>query len=123
VGEYKPAERPGGFRPQRLGGPGGGGGRPFDREHGGGFNRGPSGPPVDYRALVEFVAKAIADKPEEVVVESFERSRGTLSVTVKMAEEDIGKLIGKGGRNIEALRSLVRAASLRERRRVFVDLA
>jgi uncharacterized protein len=122
VGEYKPAERPGGFRPQRLGGPGGGGGRPFDREQGG-FSRGPSGPPVDYRALVEFVAKAIADKPEEVVVEQFERSRGTLSVTVKMAEEDIGKLIGKGGRNIEALRSLVRAASLRERRRVFVDLA
>jgi predicted RNA-binding protein YlqC (UPF0109 family) len=44
-------------------------------------------------------------------------------VTVKMADEDVGKLIGKGGRNIEALRALVRAASLRERRRVFVDLA
>jgi predicted RNA-binding protein YlqC (UPF0109 family) len=118
------AGRPGGFRPQRLGGPGGGGGGrpPFDRERGG-FSQGPSGPPVDYRALVEFVAKSIAEKPDEVVVESFERSRGTVSVTVKMAEEDIGKLIGKGGRNIEALRSLVRAASLRERRRVFVDLA
>jgi predicted RNA-binding protein YlqC (UPF0109 family) len=117
------SSRPGGFRPQRLGGPGGGGGRPpFDRERGG-FSHAPSGPPVDYRALVEFVAKSIAEKPEEVVVESFERSRGTVSVTVKMAEEDIGKLIGKGGRNIEALRSLVRAASLRERRRVFVDLA
>lgn len=123
MGDYpRPESRPDGFRPQRLGGPGGGGGRRFDRE-GGGFDRGPSGPPVDYKALVEFVAKAIADKPEEVVVESFERSRGTVSVTVKMADEDIGKLIGKGGRNIEALRSLVRAASLRERRRVFVDLA
>ena len=108
-------------------------GRRFERDRG--FSRGPSGPPVDYRALVEFVAKAIADngleallqvkhdKPDAVVVESFERSRGTLSVTVKMADEDVGKLIGKGGRNIEALRSLVRAASLRERRRVFVDLA
>jgi uncharacterized protein len=115
----------GGFRRERLGGPGGGGGRSFDRERGG-FNRGPSGPPgppVDYKALVEFVAKSIAEKPDEVVVEAFERSRGTVSVTVKMAEEDIGKLIGKGGRNIEALRALVRAASLRERRRVFVDLA
>ena len=97
------------------------GGRRFERDRG--FSRGPSGPPVDYRALVEYIAKSIADKPDDVVVESFERSRGTLAVTVKMADEDVGKLIGKGGRNIEALRSLVRAASLRERRRVFVDLA
>jgi predicted RNA-binding protein YlqC (UPF0109 family) len=99
----------------------------FRRPDRGGFHRerpsGPSGPPVDYRALVEFVARSIAEKPDEVMVESFERSRGTISVTVKLAEEDVGKLIGKGGRNIEALRALVRAASLRERRRVFVDLA
>jgi predicted RNA-binding protein YlqC (UPF0109 family) len=40
-----------------------------------------------------------------------------------MADEDVGRLIGKAGRNIEALRTLVRVASLRERRRVFVDLA
>src|SRR5438445_363190 len=83
--------RPGGFRRDRFGG-GGGGGR-SDRERGS-FNRAPSGPPVDYRALVEFVAKAIAEKPEEVVVEAFERGRGTVSVTVKMADEDVGKLIG-----------------------------
>lgn len=112
----------GGFRRERPGNPGGYGGRRPEGDRGG-FNRGPSGPPVDYRGLVEFVAKSIAAKPDEVVVEAFERSRGALSVTVKMADDDIGKLIGKQGRNIEALRSLVRAASLRERRRVFVDLA
>ena len=121
MGELGRPDQPGGFRRERLGGPGGGGGRPFDRERS--FDRGPTGPPVDYRALVEFVARSIAEKPEEVKVEAFERSRGTLSVTVKMADEDVGKLIGRGGRNIEALRSLVRAASLRERKRVFVDLA
>ena len=99
----------------------GGGGRSWDR--GGGYRREPAGPPVDYRALVEFVAKAVADKPDQVVVEAFERGRGTVAVTVKMADEDVGKLIGKGGRNIEALRALVRAASLRERKRVYVDLA
>ena len=121
MGDFgRPENRPGGFRRERVGGGGGGGGR-FDRERS--FNRGPSGPPVDYRALVEFVAKSIAEKPEEVVVEAYERGRGTVSVTVKMADADVGKLIGKGGRNIEALRALVRAASLRERRRVFVDLA
>lgn len=94
-----------------------GGGRGPERGYGG-----PPGPPVDYRALVEFVARTIAEEPDQVEVNAIDRGRGTLSVTVKMAEGDIGKLIGKNGRNIEALRSLVRAASLRERKRVFVDL-
>ena len=109
-------------RPDHFGGGGGrergfGGGRGPER----GFS-GPPGPPVDYKALVEFIARSIAEHPEEVEVNAIDRGRGTLSVTVKMAEGDIGKLIGKSGRNIEALRSLVRAASLRERKRVFVDL-
>jgi predicted RNA-binding protein YlqC (UPF0109 family) len=121
VGDFgRPENRTGGFRRERFGGGGTGGGR-FERDRT--FSRAPSGPPVDYKGLVEFVARSIAEKPEEVVVEAYERGRGTISVTVKMAEEDVGKLIGKGGRNIEALRALVRAASLRERRRVFVDLA
>ena len=103
----------GGRGPER----GFGGGRGPDR----GFS-GPPGPPVDYKSLVEFIARSIAAEPDQVEVNAVDRGRGTLSVTVKMAEGDIGKLIGKSGRNIEALRSLVRAASLRERRRVFVDL-
>jgi predicted RNA-binding protein YlqC (UPF0109 family) len=109
----------GGFR----GGGGGGGGR--DRD--GGFRRpsfgGPPGPAVDYKALVEYVARSVADKPAEVEVVSLDRGRGTVAIKVKMADEDMGRLIGKAGRNIEALRTLVRVASLRERKRVFVDLA
>lgn len=92
-----------------------------------GFRRpsfaGPAGPPVDYRALVEFVARSVADKPEEVDVKAFERGPGTVAIKIKMADEDTGRLIGKAGRNIEAIRTLVRVASLRERKRVFVDLA
>jgi uncharacterized protein len=102
---------------------GGGGGR--DRD--GGFRRpsygGPPGPAVDYKALVEYVARTVADKPSEVDVISIDRGRGTVAIKVKMADEDMGRLIGKAGRNIEALRMLVRVASLRERKRVFVDLA
>ena len=99
----------------------------------GGFNRGgggfrrdrpsPGGPGVDYRALVEYVAKSLAEKPEEVLVESFERGGGTVAIKVKLADEDVGRFIGKAGRNIEAIRTLVRVASLRDRKRVFVDLA
>ena len=96
----------------------------------GGYNRGvrrdrpgPSGPGVDYRALVEFVAKALAEKPDQVLVEAFERGGGTVAIKVKLSDEDVGRFIGKAGRNIEAIRTLVRVASLRDRKRVFVDLA
>jgi predicted RNA-binding protein YlqC (UPF0109 family) len=111
--------------PQGGGGYRGGGGGGRDRE--GGFRRpsygGPPGPAIDYKALVEYVARTVADKPAEVDVISIDRGRGTVAIKVKMADEDMGRLIGKAGRNIEALRMLVRVASLRERKRVFVDLA
>ena len=107
-------------RPPRRNG--GGGGRP------GGFSRGyrrdaPSGPGIDYKALVEYVAKSLAEKPEDVQVESFERGGGTVAIKVKLADSDVGRFIGKAGRNIEAIRTLVRVASLKDHKRVFVDLA
>src|SRR5205807_9095627 len=84
----------------------------------------PSGPGVDYRAMVEFVAKSLAEKPDEVTVEAFERGGSTVAIKVKLADEDVGRFIGKAGRNIEALRTLVRVASSRDRgKRGFVDLA
>lgn len=107
-----------------------GGGGP--NRGGGGFNRGggfrrdrpmPTGPGIDYRALVEYVAKSLAEKPDDVSVEAFERGGGTVAIKVKLADEDIGRFIGKAGRNIEAIRTLVRVASSRDRKRVFVDLA
>ena len=78
---------------------------------------------MDYRALVEYVAKTLAEKPDEVLVESFERGAGTVAIKVKLADADVGRFIGKAGRNIDAIRTLVRVASLRDRKRVFVDLA
>jgi uncharacterized protein len=108
------------------------GSRPPRRDGGrGSYNRGfrregPSGPPgpaVDYKALVEYVAKSLAEKPDEVVVEAIERGGGTIAIKVKLADGDVGRFIGKAGRNIEAVRTLVRVASLRDRKRVFVDLA
>jgi uncharacterized protein len=108
------------------------GSRPPRRDGGrGSYNRGfrrdgppgPAGPGVDYRALVEYVAKTLAEKPDEVLVESFERGGGTVAIKVKLADGDVGRFIGKAGRNIEAIRTLVRVASLRDRKRVFVDLA
>lgn len=110
-----------GSRPPRREGAGGRGS--YSR----GFRRdgpaGPPGPAIDYKALVEYVAKSLAEKPDEVVVESIERGVGTIAIKVKLADGDVGRFIGKAGRNIEAVRTLVRVASLRDRKRVFVDLA
>jgi predicted RNA-binding protein YlqC (UPF0109 family) len=78
---------------------------------------------VDYRALVEYVARSLAEKPEEVLVEAFERGGGTVAIKVKLADGDVGRFIGKAGRNIEAIRTLIRVASSRDHKRVFVDLA
>lgn len=113
-------DRGGGFRGERSGGF-----RGRDDRAGGdrGFRRPFGGPQIDYKGLVEFVAKSVAENPKDVRVMSFERGRGTLAIKIKMADDDVGRLIGKAGRNIEALRTLVRVASLRERKRVFVDLA
>ena len=101
-----------------------------DFRRGGGFNRGfrrdrpaASGPGIDYRALVEYISKSLAEKPEDVSVESFDRGGGTVAIKVKLADGDVGRFIGKAGRNIEAIRTLVRVASLRDHKRVFVDLA
>ncbi len=96
----------------------------------GGYNRGfrregppgPAGPAVDYRALVEYVARSLAEKPEEVLVEAFERGGGTVAIKVRLADGDVGRFIGKAGRNIEAIRTLIRVASSRDHKRVFVDL-
>jgi predicted RNA-binding protein YlqC (UPF0109 family) len=108
-----------GSRPPRRDGGRGSYNRGFRREG----PAGPAGPGVDYRALVEYVAKTLADKPDDVHVEAFERGGGTVAIKVKLADGDVGRFIGKAGRNIEAIRALVRVASLRDRKRVFVDLA
>ena len=108
-----------GSRPPRRDGGRGSYNRGFRREG----SSGPAGPAVDYRALVEYVAKSLAEKPDEVVVEAIERGGGTIAIKVKLSDADVGRFIGKAGRNIEAVRTLVRVASLRDRKRVFVDLA
>ena len=72
--------------------------------------------------LVEFIARALVDDPEGVTVESFEEDDGTLVCEVTVAEDDVGKIIGRSGRTVNAVRAVVRAASVRDGRRVLVDI-
>ena len=72
--------------------------------------------------LVEFLARALVDDPDAVSVESFEEDDGTVVYEVTVAEDDVGKVIGRSGRTVNALRAVVRAAAVRDGRRVLVDI-
>jgi predicted RNA-binding protein YlqC (UPF0109 family) len=74
------------------------------------------------RDLVEFIARALVDSPGDVSVESFEEDDGTTVYELRVAEDDIGKIIGRNGRTVNALRAVVRAAAVREGRRALVDV-
>lgn len=77
---------------------------------------------TDYADLAAFMAKGIVHDPDAIEVEVLDGGRQTV-VEISCAPDDMGKLIGKGGRNIEAVRSVVRAAGLRHHQRIQVDLA
>jgi predicted RNA-binding protein YlqC (UPF0109 family) len=73
-------------------------------------------------ALLEYLARSLVDAPDEVSVDSFEEEDGTLVLELHVAEDDTGKVIGRGGRTVAALRTVMKAASARDGRRVLVDV-
>ena len=73
------------------------------------------------KELVETIAKALVDSPEQVKVTETTNEKGTL-VTLSVAKEDVGKVIGKQGRVANAIRSVVKAAGIRQGVHVMVDI-
>jgi uncharacterized protein len=72
--------------------------------------------------LVEYLARQLVDDPEAVRVDEEERE-GAVVLTLHVAQEDIGKVIGRQGRVARALRAVVRAGAARQRRRVLLEIA
>jgi uncharacterized protein len=71
--------------------------------------------------LLEFLVKALVEEPEAVVVEELEED-GDLVYEISVAEGDLGRVIGKGGRIANAIRTIAKAAAVRLDRRVIVDI-
>jgi predicted RNA-binding protein YlqC (UPF0109 family) len=71
--------------------------------------------------LIEFLVKALVEDPRAVVVEELEED-GDLVYEVSVAEGDLGRVIGKGGRVANAIRTIAKAAAVRIDRRVIVDI-
>ena len=72
--------------------------------------------------LLEYLAKALVDDPDAVRVESFDEDDGSIVLELSVGEEDYGQIIGRGGRTANALRTVLKAAAVKEGRRVFVDI-
>lgn len=75
-------------------------------------------PTADVGALVEQIAKWIVDAPDQVFVDHLEGD----VIELEVAEADVGKIIGRQGRNVRALRTLLSAAGVRARRRYTLEV-
>lgn len=71
--------------------------------------------------LVEIIAKALVDQPEAVEVREVQGEQ-SLILELKVAPEDMGKVIGKQGRIAKAIRTVVKAAATKENKRVMVEI-
>ena len=71
--------------------------------------------------LLEYLARSLVDRPDEVSVESFEEDDGTIVLELQVADDD-AKVIGRGGRTVAALRTVMKATAVREGQRVLVDV-
>jgi predicted RNA-binding protein YlqC (UPF0109 family) len=74
------------------------------------------------KELLDYLARRLVDHPDEVVIEEFEEDDGTLVLELSVADDDYGKVIGRGGRTANALRLVVKAAAVKDDRRVLVDI-
>lgn len=71
--------------------------------------------------LVEFIGKSLADNPEQVMVEAQDKGH-EMVYTIYVAPEDMGRLIGKGGRIAKAIRTVVKAAAIKSGAQVHVEI-
>lgn len=73
------------------------------------------------KELVEYIAKALVDHPEQVDVQEVQGERSVV-LELRVAPDDVGKVIGKQGRIAKALRTVVGAAAMKENKRVMVEI-
>jgi hypothetical protein len=76
---------------------------------------------IKMKELVELIAKSLVDHPDEVVVTETETDKA-LVVELKVASEDMGKVIGKQGRIAKSIRTVVKAAATKDDKKVVVEI-
>jgi uncharacterized protein len=74
------------------------------------------------RELLEFLVRSLVADPDAVKVTEVEEIEGEVVLELEVADDDLGRVIGRGGRVANALRSVMKAAAAREDKRVVVDI-
>lgn len=74
------------------------------------------------KELLETIAKALVDRPQDVTVTQIDQEDGSIVLELRVAEDDMGKVIGKQGRIAKAIRSVMKSAAIRENKMVTVDI-
>lgn len=74
------------------------------------------------KEFVEFIVKQIVDEPQKVNVEESRPKENTYEIKIKVDQSDIGKVVGKKGKNIDALRTIMTAVAAKERHRVTLQV-
>ena len=74
------------------------------------------------KELLEYLARGLVDDPDQVRVKEVREDDGAIVLELSVADDDYGNVIGRGGRTAAALRTVVKTAAARDRRRVFVDI-
>jgi predicted RNA-binding protein YlqC (UPF0109 family) len=72
--------------------------------------------------MLEFLARTLVDEPGQVEVHEFEEDDETIVLELSVAEDDRGKVIGRGGRTAKALRAIMKADGTKEGKRVLVEI-
>ena len=74
------------------------------------------------KELVEVIAKALVDNPDEVIVTQTVEEDGIIVLKLNVAREDMGKVIGKKGRIAKSIRTVVKTVAIKENKKVVVDI-
>jgi uncharacterized protein len=74
------------------------------------------------KELLEYLARGLVDHPDQVRVNELHEDDGATVLELSVADDDYGNVIGRGGRTAAALRTVVKTAAAKSRRRVFVDI-
>ena len=74
------------------------------------------------KELLEYLARGLVEEPDEVTVKEVQDDDGVTVLELSVAEDDYGTVIGRGGRTANALRTVVKAAAVRDGRRVLIDI-
>lgn len=74
------------------------------------------------KKALDFILTSLVDNPDKLEIEEREEN-GVVTFTINAADEDMGKIIGKGGKVIKSIRNVIKIPAIKENRKIFVNLA